>query len=104
MGRVLPQSSLQPLPPDHPALNIFGGFDVREVEIRTPAGSGRGVTRRPGPPVLEMAIVDNVAAVFFSPLDLSCALESPNSVQCPGYSTQEAAKIVANLLLYDLQQ
>ena len=38
--------------------------------------------------------------IFFSPLDLSCALESPNSVQCPGYSTEDAAKIVANLLLF----
>ena len=59
---------------------------------------------RSAPPVLEMAIVDNVVGVFFSPLDLSCALESPNSVQCPGYSTEEAAKIVANLVLYGLQQ
>jgi hypothetical protein len=51
-----------------------------------------------------MALVDHVVGVFFSPLDLSCALESPNSVQCPGYGTEDAAKIVANLVLYALQQ
>ena len=89
---------------DHPSLVPFGGFDVRNVTIRTPSNSVKGVQRRTAPPVLEMAVVDNVVGVFFSPLDLSCALESPNSVQCPGYSTQDAAKIITNLILYALQQ
>jgi hypothetical protein len=101
---VLPDAPLRAMPPDHPAWKTFGGFDVRTVTIRTPAGKGNGVGRRSAPPVLEMAVVDNVVGVFFSPLDLSCALESPNSVQCPGYATEDAAKIVANLVLYGLQQ
>jgi hypothetical protein len=42
--------------------------------------------------------------VFFSPLDLSCALESQNSIQCPGYDTTDAAKVAINLMLYALQQ
>ncbi len=104
---VLPESPLKSMPPNHPALtNAYGGFDLTSVTIRSPAnqGLGKGISRRTSPPVLEMAIVDNVASVFFSPLDISCALESQNSVQCPGYSTQDAAKIVANLVLFGLQQ
>jgi hypothetical protein len=101
---TLPDAPLRVLPSDHPALVAFGGFDVRSVTIRTPSGGGKGIRRRSAPPVLEMAVVDNVVGVFFSPLDLSCALESPNSVQCPGYSTEDAAKIVTNLVLYALQQ
>ena len=53
---------------------------------------------------MELASVDSVAGVFFSPLDVSCALESQNSVQCHGYDTADAAKIVANVLLFALQQ
>ncbi|MEL7266389.1 MAG: DUF4159 domain-containing protein, partial [Planctomycetota bacterium] len=48
--------------------------------------------------------VEGVASVFLSPLDLSCALESQNSVQCPGYDTTDAAKIAVNLILYAMQQ
>ncbi len=102
---VLPGAPLRALPADHPAMtNAFGGFDVTTVTVRTPAGQAKGISRRTSPPVLEAAVVDNVTTVFFSPLDISCALESQNSVQCPGYSTEDAAKIVANLVLYSLQQ
>lgn len=104
---ALPDAPLRAMPPSHPALtNAFGGFDVTAVTIRQPADKrgGEGLTRRTAPPVIETAIVNNMTSVFFSPLDLSCALESQNSVQCPGYSTDEAAKIVANLVLFGLQQ
>jgi hypothetical protein len=101
---VLPEAPLQALPADHGVLKALGGFDISSVAIRTPAAAGKGIGRRIGPPQLEVAVVDNVVGVFFSPLDLSCALESPNSVQCPGYSTDDAAKIVSNLVLYGLQQ
>lgn len=101
---VLPDAPLRAVPPTHPVLTAFAGYDIRKVTIRTPAADGRPLGRRSGPPLLEVAMVDNVAGVFFSPLDLSCALESPNSVQCPGYGTEDAAKIVANLVLFGLQQ
>ncbi len=104
MTLIFPDSPLQALPVTHPLLKIYGGYDIRNVTIRTPATAGSALSRRTGPPLLEYAEVDNVVGVFFSPLDLSCALESPNSVQCPGYDTQDAAKIVANLVLFALQQ
>ena len=104
MAKVISNSPLQPVPADHPLMTVSYGYDLRQVTIRTPAMAGKPIGRRTGPPQLEMAESDNLAAIFFSPLDLSCALESPNSVQCPGYSTEDAAKIVANLVLFSLQQ
>jgi hypothetical protein len=108
---ILPDEPLKPLPPDHRALtNAFNGYDIRSVTIRSPA-VGRGanvklaeVGKRRGPPIIETASVDGFVAVIFSPLDLSCALESPNSIQCPGYDTVDASKIAINMILFILQQ
>ena len=104
---ILPGSAMKPLPPGHPAFSAdFDGDDIRRVTIRTPIRDGRRqqINRRTSHPVIEAVNVDGVAGAFFSPLDLSCALESQNSVQCPGYSTDDAAKIVGNLVLFALQQ
>ncbi len=106
MQRVLPGSPLERMPPDHPAwTTAFGGFNVSRVTIRTPQrGEGQTTRKLSDPPRMEVATVDQFASVFFSPLDLSCALESQNSIQCEGYSTDDTVKIVANVLLYSLQQ
>ncbi len=103
---VMPDSPLRPMPADHPALSAQYGYDLSNVTLRRPAGGpgGVSVTRRQGPPVIEVAEHDGLAAAYLSPFDLSCALESPNSIQCPGYDTSEAAKIGINLILYSLQQ
>jgi len=42
--------------------------------------------------------------VIFSPYDLSCALEKQNSMECVGYSREDAEKIALNILLYSLNQ
>ncbi len=102
IAQTLPKAPLNAVAADHPSLtNTFGGYDITSVTLRTP--SAKGITRRSSPPVLEIAELDGVTAVVFSPLDISCALESQNSVQCPGYSTDDAAKIVANIVLYSMQ-
>ncbi|WP_186776025.1 DUF4159 domain-containing protein [Rubripirellula reticaptiva] len=109
MAAIFPDSPLTVIPDGHPILAASGGYDISSVTIRTPAVGGRstknrGIGKRAGRPVIEVATVNGVAGIFFSPLDLSCALESPNSVQCPGYSTEDAAKIVANIVLFGMQQ
>ncbi len=107
LAQILPNDPLQPMPEDHPALSArYGGFDLQQVETRTPSRGAGGlqISRRKGTPRIEYAMVDDYAAVFFSPLDLSCALESQNSIQCPGYNTEDATKIGVNLILYALQQ
>ena len=103
---VFPESPLRLMPADHPAMTSKYGYDLSTVTLRQPTSGPAGVsiTRRQGPPVIEFASFDGLAAVYLSPYDLSCALESPNSIQCPGYDTTDAAKIGVNLILYSLQQ
>jgi len=104
---IMPDSPLATMQPDHPALTTrYGGYSLDDVTTRTPSRGSGGIEiqRRRGSPQLEFATVDGVASVFFSPLDLSCALESQNSIQCPGYDTNDATRIGVNLILYSLQQ
>ncbi len=106
LAAILGEGELRPLAASHPAFTSeFGGFDLRSVTIRTPSrtGSGMRIDRRRGSPQIEAASVDGVTSVFFSPLDLSCALESQNSIQCSGYDTGDASRIGINLMLYALQ-
>ncbi len=107
ISQILPEHSLVAMPPEHPAwTKAFGGFDARRVTIRTPDASGQrqALRKQSSPPRLEAVSLHEITSVFFSPLDLSCALESQNSVQCQGYSTEDAVKIVANVLLFALNQ
>ncbi len=103
---VMPDSPLRPMPADHPAMTDQYGYDLSTVTLRLPSTSpdGATVTKRQGPPLIETAMFDGLTAAYLSPYDLSCALESPNSIQCPGYDTTDAAKIGINLILYSLQQ
>ena len=84
----------------------YYGYDLRSVTIRRirSGQTGQVIQKQTQPPILEFAQVDGVVAVVFSPLDLSCALESQNSVQCPGYGTEDAAKIVTNIVQLALHQ
>ncbi len=107
LALVVPQSPLRPMGEDHPALSArYGGYDLHDVTVRTPSRGTAGLTvnRRRGVPNIEFATIANYDSIFFSPLDLSCALESQNSIQCPGYDTNDAARIATNFILYSLQQ
>jgi hypothetical protein len=54
------------------------------------------------PPELEGIELDGRMAVIFSPLDISCALEQHEALQCRGYTRQDAARIALNVLMYAL--
>lgn len=106
-AKVLDQIPMESMPSDHPMLTTqYYGYDLRSVTVRriSRGAGGQQVRRQTSPPILEFAEVDDVVAVVFSPLDLSCALESQNSVQCPGYGTEDAAKIVTNVVQMALNQ
>ncbi|MFN3192607.1 MAG: DUF4159 domain-containing protein [Aureliella sp.] len=99
-------SPMEPLPPSHRLLSGegFQGFNIRSVRVIDPDRSGDNIlaaTRRIAPR-LEFARVDRQVAVIFSPLDLSCALESKHSLQCRGYVREDAARIGINIILYAL--
>ncbi|MCA9126491.1 MAG: DUF4159 domain-containing protein [Planctomycetales bacterium] len=99
---------LQGITPDHDILTSknYHGFDIRRVQMIDPDRSGDQIVtaRREITPRLELGKFEDRVVVVFSPLDISCALESRHSLQCQGYLREDAAKIGINVLLYALQQ
>ncbi|HTQ40386.1 MAG TPA: DUF4159 domain-containing protein, partial [Pirellulales bacterium] len=96
---------LEPIPANHPMFsNEFGGYDLSQVSRRVPQGrAGDGpleAKTRKGAPELEGLKIGDRYAVIFSPYDLSCALEKHDSLECEGYTKDDAERIGLNLLLY----
>jgi|LakMenEpi03Aug12_release.lakeMendotaPanAssembly.Ray.scaffolds.fasta_scaffold02075_20 hypothetical protein len=108
MALILPDKPLQPLPATHPLLTEeFTGFDIRKVNLIDPMKRDNGgvvAQKQEATPELEHVALDDRIAVVFSPLDLSCALESQQSLQCKGYTREDAAKIGINIILYAMLQ
>lgn len=104
---ILPQHPLERLPADHPMLtHAYRGYDVRQVTILDPRATGDKLVsgERRVAPQLEAAHIDDRIAVVFSPLDMSCALESKHSLQCRGYIREDAGRLGINIILFALQQ
>ncbi|MEX2188604.1 MAG: DUF4159 domain-containing protein [Pirellulales bacterium] len=113
MSKIFPDHPLEAIDPAHPmitpdAANRFEAFDISHVTFREPVAGGanerRTVKTSQIPPRLEGIKLDNRYGVIFSPYDLSCALESFESLQFPGYAREDAAKIAMNIVLYSLRQ
>jgi hypothetical protein len=107
IAAILPGMKLEEIPADDALFTKgeYGGYDVRTVTLREPAGGGEGpmtARKRQVPPKLEGVRMGDRWAVIFSPYDLSCALEKQNSMECTGYSRDDAEKIALNILLYSL--
>jgi hypothetical protein len=106
VAAILPDRKLERIPANDPIFTAgdYGGYDIREVTLREPAG-GDGplaVRKRRIAPQLEGVRIGDRWAVIFSPFDLSCALERQNSMECRGYGREDAEKIALNVLLYSL--
>ena len=109
MRAIFPEHEFTRLAASDPLLSEdFGGADLRSVLVRDPSGSSRGeklqVRQRKVEPNLEALRLGERYAVIFSPLDISCALEKHESLQCRGYAPKDAAKIALNAILYALHQ
>ncbi|MFK7734979.1 MAG: DUF4159 domain-containing protein [Pirellulaceae bacterium] len=101
---IITGKPLENLPANHRLLtgDGFQGFNIQTVRMIDPDQSGENIdsaTRRIMPR-LQYAKVDRRVAVLFSPLDLSCALESKHSLQCRGYVREDAARIGINMILF----
>ncbi len=104
--------------PDHPLKKItagdplfttkYGGFNLQTVtrrEAAPPDADGRPKTiTREVAPELEVLQLEDRYAVIFSRYDLSCALEKHETAGCYGYSSDSAARIGLNALLYAIEQ
>ncbi|MEM7474742.1 MAG: DUF4159 domain-containing protein [Planctomycetota bacterium] len=98
---------LENAPASHPMFtDKFTGEIIRDLQVIDPnqAGDTLAAATRRIPPRLEIAKKNGRVAVVFSPLDLSCALESKHSLQCKGYFRDDAAKLSINVLLFALLQ
>jgi hypothetical protein len=107
MQQVLGQP-LTALDASHPLFsNKYQGFDLKQVSVMDPTKAEGGqivAMTRKSSPIIEAGYVDGRMVVAFSPLDMSCALESRHSLQCKGYVREDAARLGINLVLFGLQQ
>jgi hypothetical protein len=85
----------------------FGGYDLSTVSIRIPSAGDAGQLAgsiRKIEPEFEGIRVGDRWAVIFSKFDLSCALEKHDSLECEGYTRDDAERLGLNVLLYTLHQ
>lgn len=104
---VLPDHKLARIPDNSPLFtDAAGGFNIQQVSRREPAAAQAGQPLRSRvqkvAPELEGGEIDGRLAVVFSPVDISCALEQHEALQCRGYTREDAARIALNVLLYSL--
>jgi hypothetical protein len=106
MKQIFPQNALEPIPvTDVMFTTKYNGFDLSKVTRRQPRGAADGpldAAKRVGPPELEGIKIADRYGVVFSKYDLSCALERHDSLECEGYTRDDAERISLNVLLYSL--
>jgi len=105
MATVFPNRKLTKLAPDDPLLtDACGGFNLPTLTLRTPQrveGRRTEIINVPIAPELEGIAFDGHWRVVFSPYDVSCALEEMSgSLQCQGYTQEDAFKLALNAILY----
>ncbi|MGI5831712.1 MAG: DUF4159 domain-containing protein [Thermoguttaceae bacterium] len=112
MKKVFPDASFEPIPPDDPLFtSLYGGTDIKTVEIRrrAPSGGGAGEGERSRwqtvaePPRFYGIRQEGRWVVIFSPHDVACALEGGASGTYSGYTADSAYKIGVNVVFYALE-
>jgi hypothetical protein len=106
---IYPDARWARIPPSHPLFtDEYGGFDLPSVTLRDPQVRDENdpLTAKlvKTTPLLEGLEVEGRLVAILSPYDISCALEKGTSMECKGYTPQDAAKLGVNVLLYALQQ
>ncbi len=109
MALIFPKNPLQAIPARDPLWTTrYGGADLHLVMRRDPQPGRPGeplqTAVRAVPPELKGVRFGDRWGVIFSEFDLSCALEKHNSMECRGYSREDAARIGLNILLYGAKQ
>lgn len=107
MKTIFPDAPLKTIAASDPLFTrAFGGFDLSSVTRKDPQERARNqplkALQRKGPPEMEGIKIGNRYGVVFSPLDLSCALEKQDTMECQGYVREDAARIGVNVVLNSL--
>jgi hypothetical protein len=109
MTALFPTQPMQLIPATDPLFTTaYRGFDITRVKRRDPAARDPNeplaATLREVTPHLEAVKIGEQYGVIFSPFDLSCALEKQDSLECQGYTREDAARIGLNVVLYSFHQ
>lgn len=94
IAELLPGNPLVPIPRDDDIYTRKVGFDLSDVQYTKSAGGGKDL------PLLEGVKIDGHWAVIYSKLDIGCALERNQSLDCKGYTHDSALRIAANIVIY----
>ena len=109
MRAIFNEHPMQRIPATHPIFTQdYQGHELPTVMLRDPR-SRRGddplsVRLESVQPLIEGVKIDDRYVVMFSPYDLSCALENQPSLECRGYTREDAARLALNMILYAMQQ
>jgi len=109
MGLVFPKNPLENIPPRDPIwTDKYGGSNLTAVTRLDPqpgrADEPMKTAKRQVPPELKGVRFGDRYGVIFSEFDLSCALEKHESMECRGYTREDATRIGLNVLRYAIQQ
>jgi hypothetical protein len=94
VATLLPNNPLVPIPRDDEIYTQKIGFDLSDVQYSKAAGGGRDF------PQLEGVKLNGHWAIIYSKLDIGCALEHHQGLDCKGYSYESALRIAANIVIY----
>ncbi len=108
MGLIFPKNPLENISPRDPIwTTAYGGSDLSKVMRRDPQPARPGEplksALRAVSPELKGVRFGDRYGVIFSEFDLSCALEKHDSMDCRGYTKEDAARIGLNVLRYAMQ-
>ena len=108
MKELFPQNSLEQIPFDHEMFTDKVGQNIQLLERRSPelgnADQPLKSVNKKQPPFLEGVKLKERYAVIYSKYDISCALERQTSVECLGYTPEDALKLAINVVMYSILQ
>ena len=105
MRQLFPDQKFEPLAHDHPIFNGQVGRQIGRLQYRQflqdelkakNVADFTGTNR----PKIESVVLGGRAAVLYSAIDYSCALEGDRPYACLGYIDQDGRKLALNLVLY----
>lgn len=94
VAQLVPDHPLVPIPRDDDIYTKKVGYDLSDVQYSKAAGGGREF------PQLEGVKINGHWAVIYSKLDLGCALERHQGLDCKGYTPESAVRIATNIVIY----
>lgn len=94
VAQLYPDHPLTPIPADDELFTRQSGFDLSDVTYSKASGGGTGF------PQLEGVKLNGHWVIIYSKLDIGCALERQQGLDCKGYVHESALRIASNIVIY----